>query len=186
MPFLSYQVSVSQAVDNAGRLLKEAGADAVKIEGGSIRRETVRALVANGIPVMGHIGLTPQSVHQMGGYRLQGRTAAEARGLLEDARALEEAGVFCIVLECIPAALGADITKSVAVPTLGIGAGPHCDGQVLVTADLLGLTAGPSPRFVKRYADLGTETARAFESFRHDVSSGAFPGPEHSYQPVAS
>ena len=181
MPFLSYQVSVEQGINNAGRFLKEAGADAVKIEGGRIRADLVEALTADGIPVMGHIGLTPQSVHLFGGYRVQGRGAEAEERLIDDARALEAAGVFAIVLECIPAALGGKVTAAVSVPTIGIGAGPECDGQVLVSHDLLGLTSDFKPRFVKRYAELGGEMERAFRAFREDVETGRFPGEEHSY-----
>ena len=168
-------------VANAGRFLKEAGADAVKIEGGRLRTETVRALVGNGIPVMGHLGLTPQSVRAMGGYKVQGRTAAAARALKSDAKALEAAGVFAIVLEGIPAPLARAITAAVGVPTIGIGAGPGCDGQVLVVNDLLGLSGDFTPRFVKRYAELGATMARAFAAYRDDVESGRFPGKEHCY-----
>ena len=181
MPFLSYQASPGEAVANAGRFLKEAGADAVKIEGGRLRTETVRALVGNGIPVMGHLGLTPQSVRAMGGYKVQGRTAAAARALKSDAKALEAAGVFAIVLEGIPAPLARAITAAVGVPTIGIGAGPGCDGQVLVVNDLLGLSGDFTPRFVKRYAELGATMARAFAAYRDDVESGRFPGKEHCY-----
>jgi 3-methyl-2-oxobutanoate hydroxymethyltransferase len=183
MPFLSYQTSITTAIENAGRFLKEAGAGAVKIEGGRVRTATVAALVANGIPVMGHIGLTPQSVKTLGGFKVQGRGPDEAKTLLEDARALAAAGVFALVLECIPAPLAAEITAAVPVPTIGIGAGPGCDGQILVTNDLLGLqTGGVSPRFVKHYAEIGETMLRAFAAYRHDVETGAFPGPEHTYQ----
>lgn len=181
MPFLSYQVSVEQAIANAGRFIKEGGAGAVKVEGGAIRAETIRALVENGIPVLGHIGLTPQSIREMGGYKVQGRTPESAVRLLADARALEEAGVFAMVLECVPAALGAEVTRSVSVPTIGIGAGNGCDGQVLVTHDLLGLQSEVSPKFVKRYAELGSEMSKAFETFRREVENGQFPTEEQSY-----
>lgn len=181
MPFMSYQVSPEQALENAGRFLKEAGADAVKIEGGSVRSETVKALVANGIPVLGHIGLTPQSIRQMGGYKVQGRKSDEAKELLADARVLADAGVFALVLECVPRALAAEITKSIAVPTIGIGAGPECDGQVLVSADLLGMYSDLSPSFVKRYAELGSIMRDAFAAYRDDVSNGDFPTSEHSF-----
>lgn len=181
MPFLSFQVSVGEAIANAGRFLKEAGADAVKIEGGRIRAETVRGLVANGIPVLGHVGMTPQSVHAFGGFKVQGRHNADAQAVLDDARALDEAGVFGIVVECVPAALAAEITAAVAVPTIGIGAGAACDGQVLVTHDLLGIHTGVAPRFVRRYAEVGDTMLRAFEAYRHDVEAGVFPGPEHSF-----
>jgi 3-methyl-2-oxobutanoate hydroxymethyltransferase len=181
MPFMSYQVSAEQAVENAGRFIKEAGAEAVKIEGGRFRCPTIRALIDNGIPVLGHIGLTPQSVRAMGGYKVQGRKPAEAEKLLDDARALTDAGVFALVLECIPSALGAEITHAVEVPTIGIGAGPGCDGQVLVTHDLLGLYTGLTPKFAKRYAELGAEMKRAVQQYREETETSVFPGPEHSY-----
>lgn len=181
MPFLSYQASLEQAIDNAGRLLKEAQADAVKIEGGAFRRGTVEALVQNGIPVMGHIGLTPQSVKAFGGYKVQGRTPDKAEQLREDARVLSEAGCFSIVLEGIPSDLGASITQAVPVPTIGIGAGPGCDGQVLVIQDMLGMFSDFSPRFVKRYAALGETMQSAFRQYAQEVQDGVFPGPEHCY-----
>jgi len=181
MPFMSYQVSIAQAVANAGRFLQEAGADAVKIEGGVQREAAVRALVENGIPVLGHIGLTPQSIRAMGGYHVQGRESAEAQRLLADASALDKAGVFGIVLECIPAALASEITKSVGVPTIGIGAGRDCDGQVLVTHDLLGLYSDVTPRFAKRYADLRGEMLKAFCAYKQEVEAQAFPADEHSF-----
>jgi 3-methyl-2-oxobutanoate hydroxymethyltransferase len=181
MPFLSYHLERTEAVRNAGRFLQEAGAQAVKLEGGRDVAETVRTIVAAGIPVMGHLGLTPQSVHQLGGYRVQGRDEAAARRLLEDAQILEEAGVFSLVLECIPLDLARQITARVGVPTIGIGAGPHCDGQVLVTHDLLGLYGDFKPKFVKRYADLHVEIARALRAFREDVENGRFPTAEYSF-----
>ena len=181
MPFMSYQVSAEQALENAGRFLKDAGADAVKIEGGSLRVETVRTLVENGIPVLGHIGLTPQSIRQMGGYKVQGKVAEEAQVLIADANALADAGVFALVLECVPRALAAEITQSIDVPTIGIGAGPECDGQVLVTHDLLGMYSDLSPSFVKRYAELGPLMRQAFESYRDDVVQGDFPADEHCF-----
>lgn len=180
LPFLTYQASVAEAITNAGRCLKEAGVDGVKLEGGEIRVPHVRALVENGIPVLGHIGLLPQSVHAMGGYRVQGRTEAEIERLLRDARALEEAGVFALVLEAMPAETARRITEAVAVPTIGIGAGPYCDGQVLVVNDLLGLTERP-PKFAKKYADLRAAMQQAFSAYKSDVEHGAFPGPEHGY-----
>ena len=182
MPFLSYQVSPEEAIRNAGRFLKEAGCDAVKLEGGRRMAPTVRAIVDAGIPVMGHIGLTPQSASQLGGYRVQGKDAETARGLIEDARALEEAGAFSIILEAVPDRVAARITDAVAVPTIGIGAGPDCDGQVLVLHDLLGLTQGPAPRFVKRFSDLAAEVLRALRAYADEVRGGTFPGPEHSYK----
>jgi 3-methyl-2-oxobutanoate hydroxymethyltransferase len=181
MPFLSYQASLEQAIDNAGRLLKDGRAGAVKIEGGAFRRPTVEALVQNGIPVMGHIGLTPQSVKAFGGYKVQGRTPEQAARLLEDAHALSEAGCFAIVLEGIPAALSPSITSAVPVPTIGIGAGPGCDGQVLVIQDMLGMFSDVSPRFVKRYASLGETMNQAFRHYVQEVRDGEYPGPEHCY-----
>lgn len=181
MPFMSYQVSTQQALQNAGRFLKEADADAVKIEGGHVRLETVKALVENGIPVLGHIGLTPQSVRQFGGYKVQGKQPAAAKTLIEDAIGLADAGVFALVLECVPRVLAAEITKTIAVPTIGIGAGPECDGQVLVTHDMLGMYSDVSPSFVKQYAELGSLMQQAFESYRDEVTQGTFPTAEHSY-----
>jgi 3-methyl-2-oxobutanoate hydroxymethyltransferase len=181
MPFLSYQVSMEQGIDNAGRLLKDAGADAVKIEGGAFRRPLISALVANGIPVMGHIGLTPQSVRTMGGYKVQGRSLEQAEELKRDALELAGAGVFSLVLEGIPVDLARAITESLPIPTIGIGAGPHCDGQVLVLHDLLGINEDFEPTFVKRYAHLGKDMRTAFTAYREDVESGSFPGPEHGY-----
>jgi 3-methyl-2-oxobutanoate hydroxymethyltransferase len=180
MPFLSYQVSTEEGIRNAGRFLKEGGAHAVKLEGPML--ELSAALVELGIPVMGHLGLTPQSVHTMGGYRVQGRTDEDARRLLDQAQALEKTGIFSLVLEGIPAALAARITEAVSVPTIGIGAGPHCDGQVLVLTDLLGLGDGHFPKFAKRYADLRGVITGAVRAFREEVAAGAFPDEEHSYQ----
>lgn len=181
MPFMSYQVSIEQALENAGRFVKEGGAGAVKIEGGRLRVPTVRALTQNGIPVLGHIGLVPQSLRATGGYKVQGRSPEDAQQLLEDAKALEEAGVFALVLECLPAELGATITAGLGVPTIGIGAGPGCDGQILVTHDLLGLYSELTPRFVKCYAALGVEMQKAFETYRQEVEQGQFPGASHTY-----
>lgn len=181
MPFMSYQISAEQAVENAGRFLKEAGADAVKIEGGRFRRPTIEALIRNGIPVLGHIGLTPQSIRTMGGYKVQGRKHEEAVRLLDDAQALAEAGVFAMVLECMPAALGGEITQAVPAPTIGIGAGPDCDGQILVAHDLLGLYAERTPKFVKRYAELGAEMNRAFGQYKTETETSVFPDREHTY-----
>jgi 3-methyl-2-oxobutanoate hydroxymethyltransferase len=181
MPFGSYQVSDEDAVRNAVRFVKEAGVDAVKVEGAGPTLERVRAIVGAGVPVIGHLGLTPQSATMLGGYRAQGRTAAKARQLVWDARALEAAGCFTIVLECVPAEVAARITHELAVPTIGIGAGAPCDGQVLVYHDLLGLYERRSPRFVKRYAELGALTRDALERYAAEVRSGAFPGPEHTY-----
>jgi 3-methyl-2-oxobutanoate hydroxymethyltransferase len=181
MPFGSFQVSDEAAVANAVRFVKEAGADAVKIEGAGPSLSRVQALVGAGIPVMGHVGLTPQSATMLGGYKAQGRTAAKAQRLHADARALEAAGCFAVVLEAVPAAVAARVTEALTVPTIGIGAGAACDGQVLVWHDLLGLTDRKPARFVKRYAELGTEIKRALEAYAADVRSGAFPAAEHTY-----
>jgi 3-methyl-2-oxobutanoate hydroxymethyltransferase len=181
MPFGSYQVSDEDAVRNAVRFVKEAGVDAVKIEGAGPTLERVRAIVGAGVPVMGHIGLTPQSATMLGGFKAQGRTAEKACELVSDARALEAAGCFSIVLECVPAEVAARITTELAVPTIGIGAGAPCDGQVLVFHDMLGLYEARSPRFVKRYAELGALTRDALERYAAEVRTGAFPGPEHTY-----
>jgi len=180
MPFMSYQVSVQEAVRNAGRFLQEAGMDAVKLEGGASVLAVVKAIVAAGIPVMGHLGLTPQSVHQLGGWRAQGKTAIAARKLVEDAQLLEEAGCFSVVLEAIPSRLAELISDRLTIPTIGIGAGAGCDGQVLVTHDLLGLFDRFTPKFAKKYADLHAEMARAFAEYMTEVESHRFPGAEHS------
>jgi 3-methyl-2-oxobutanoate hydroxymethyltransferase len=181
MPFGSYQVSDEDAVRNAIRFFKEAGADAVKLEGAGPSLTRVRAIVEAGIPVMGHVGLTPQSATMLGGFKTQGRTAAAARRVLEDAVALERAGCFAVVLEAIPAPVAERITAALSVPTIGIGAGPACDGQVLVYHDLLGLTEGHLPRFVKRYANLSREIRDALEAYVHEVRTGAFPEERHTY-----
>ncbi len=181
LPFGSYQVSDEEAVRSSVRFVKEAGVDAVKLEGAGPALSRVRAIVGAGIPVMGHVGLTPQSATMLGGYRAQGRTAKTARKLLDDALALEEAGCFAIVLEAVPAEVAARVTEALRVPTLGIGSGRECDGQVLVLHDLLGLSEGRSARFVKRYAEIGTEIRGALERFAADVRSGEFPGDEHVY-----
>jgi 3-methyl-2-oxobutanoate hydroxymethyltransferase len=181
MPFGSFQVSDEEAVRNGIRFVKEAGADAVKLEGAGTTLSRVLALVGAGIPVMGHVGLTPQSATMLGGFRAQGRTAEKARKLLLDARALEAAGCFAIVLEAVPAQVAVRITDSLAVPTIGIGSGSGCDGQVLVFHDLLGLYDGKAPRFVKRYADLAAETKGALERYAAEVRSGVFPADEHTY-----
>jgi 3-methyl-2-oxobutanoate hydroxymethyltransferase len=180
MPFMSFQVSIPEAVRNAGRFLQEGGMDAVKIEGGGARLDTVRAIVAAGIPVMGHLGLVPQSINQLGGFRPQARQAAEARSLVEDALLLQEAGCFAIVLESIPARLAEYVSIKLEIPTIGIGAGPGCDGQVLVTHDLLGLFERFTPRFARRYADLHTEMAVAFDAYKNDVETHLFPAEEHT------
>lgn len=182
MPFGTYQGSLSEAVANAARFLKEAGADGVKLEGGRRVAGTVQRMTEAGIPVMGHIGMTPQSVHQYGGFKVQGREQDQRRALLDDAKALEEAGAFSIVLECIPADLAREITAAVDVPTIGIGAGPHCDGQVLVINDMLGFVDEFRPKFVKRYAELGEEARRAVAAYCEEVRDGRFPTDEHSYQ----
>lgn len=182
MPFLSYEVSREEAIKNAGRLIKEAGAQAVKTEGGEEMAEIIKAIVDVKIPVMGHIGLTPQSVHKLGGFKVQGKTAPQVKKLIEDARALEEAGVFSIVLECVPAEVAKMITEKVTVPTIGIGAGPYCDGQVLVTHDLLGLFDRFVPKFVKQYADLRKILREAFTKFKEEVERGEFPSQEHSFK----
>jgi 3-methyl-2-oxobutanoate hydroxymethyltransferase len=179
MPFLSYQTGTEEAIRNAGRFLKEGGMHAVKLEGPVF--DLAETLVAQGIPVMGHLGLTPQSVHAMGGYRVQARTDEAAERLLADAHSLEKAGVFSLVLEGIPTEVARRVTDSVAVPTIGIGAGPHCDGQVLVITDLLGLGGGKYPKFVKAYANLRQEIARAVRAFADDVEAGTFPDEAHSY-----
>jgi 3-methyl-2-oxobutanoate hydroxymethyltransferase len=178
LPFMTYQVSPQQALENAGRLLKEGGAHAVKLEGGVRSAPAIAAITAADIPLVGHIGLTPQSVRRLGGFKVQ----RDAEQLLEDARAIEAAGAFALVVECVPAELGARITAAVQIPTIGIGAGPHCDGQVLVTPDLLGLFDDFRPRFVKQYADLGRAVTQAAEAYCREVRDGAFPAAEHSFR----
>ena len=181
MPFGSFQVSDETAVANAVRFVKEAGADAVKIEGAGPSLSRVQALVGAGIPVMGHVGLTPQSATMLGGFKAQGRTAAKAQKLYADARALEAAGCFAVVLEAVPAKVARRVSDTLHVPTIGIGAGPDCDGQVLVWHDLLGLSDRRAARFVKRYAEIGAEIQRALEAYAADVRTGAFPSDEHTY-----
>lgn len=181
MPFMSFQVSIPDAIRNAGRMLKEGGAEAVKIEGGKCMVETVKALTESKMPVMGHIGLTPQAIRRFGGYKVQGRTEAGRASILEDALALEEAGCFSLVLEGIPWRLAETITEKLRIPTIGIGGGPHCDGQVLVCHDLLGLYEGYVPRFVRKYADLKTVILKAFSDYVADVKSGGFPSLDESY-----
>ena len=181
MPFMSYQASVEQAITNAGRFIQEAGMHAVKLEGGGRVIDITRRLTESGIPVMGHVGLTPQFVHQMGGFKVQGKTDKQAAQILADARALEQAGAFSLVLEGVPSKLAATITHELRIPTIGIGAGPATDGQVLVLHDMLGLTTGKAPKFVKRYANLADEIARAAAAYTEDVRTGKFPGPEHEY-----
>ena len=182
MPFLTYQVGPSHALLNAGRLIQEGGAQAVKLEGGREVAQTVHTIVSAGIPVMGHLGLTPQSVHQFGGYKVQGKTEEAAKRLKEDALILQEAGAFSIVLEAVPMELAKEVTESLSIPTIGIGAGPHCDGQVLVLHDLLGVFQRFTPKFVKRYAEIGQEAKRAIEQYRDEVKEGKFPSEEHSYR----
>ena len=180
LPFLSYQISVEDAIRNAGNLLQNGGMDAVKLEGGRERVETIQAIVGAGIPVMGHLGLTPQSVHMLGGFCTQGKTAIAALRLVEDARLLEQAGCFSLVLESIPWQLAELISKQLTIPTIGIGAGVGCDGQVLVVHDMLGTFERFTPKFVKQYAHLNTEMRRAFTHYIEDVRAGDFPAPEHS------
>lgn len=182
MPFMSYQISIEEAVRNAGRFLGQAGMDAVKLEGGRERADVIRAITTAGIPVMGHLGLTPQSVHQLGGFRAQGKTASSAKRLLEDAHILEEAGCFSIVLESVPSRLAEAISREISIPTIGIGAGAGCDGQVLVTHDLLGLFDRFTPRFVKQYADFHAEMGRAFAGYIDDVETKRFPAQEHTIE----
>lgn len=181
MPFLSYHISREESVRNAGRLMQEGLAQAVKLEGGSEVAETVRAITNAGIPVMGHLGLTPQSVHQLGGFKVQGKGEEAARKLLSDAKSLEEAGVFAIVLECIPQQLAKLITESLSIPTIGIGAGVHCDGQVLVIQDLLGMYSDFKPKFVKQYANLKEQIIEACQTYSKEVKGKSFPGPEHVF-----
>lgn len=178
MPFLSYHISDEEALRNAGRILQETGAHAVKLEGGASRAGTVARLVEAGIPVMGHVGLTPQSVRRLGGFKVQ----RDAEAILADAKALEEAGVFSMVVECVPADLGQRVASAVGVPAIGIGAGPGCDGQVLVLHDLLGLEETVRPRFTRRYAELATEIRQAAARYADEVRSGAFPGAENSFR----
>jgi 3-methyl-2-oxobutanoate hydroxymethyltransferase len=181
MPFMSYQASAEDAIRNSGRFLKEANAQAVKVEGGRGMIEKIEAIIDSGIPVMGHLGLTPQWIHQFGGYKVRGKTPAAARAILDDAKKLERAGVFSLVLECVPWQLARSVTKKLEIPTIGIGAGPYCDGQVLVLHDLIGLTGPKLPKFVKRYAEVGEIIRRALKNFKREVKEGKFPTLEHSY-----
>lgn len=185
LPFMSYQVSPEQALEAAGRAVKEADAEAVKLEGGSERTETIHRITQAGIPVMGHIGLTPQAVHRMGGFRVQGRDAVEASRLIEDARAIEQAGAYAVVVEGVPVDVASAITKAVSIPTIGIGAGAECDGQVLVCYDFLGLFRELRPKFVKRYAELGQAVVDATSAFVGEVRSGSFPDAAHAFAAVA-
>ncbi|MBL7064230.1 MAG: 3-methyl-2-oxobutanoate hydroxymethyltransferase [Anaerolineae bacterium] len=181
MPFMSYQVDEKEAVRNAGRFLKEGGMDVIKLEGGCDMAPTVKSIVDAGIPVMGHIGLTPQTISKLGGYRVQGKNVATAKALIDDALALEEAGAFSLILEAIPGPVARLITERVNIPTIGIGAGPDCDGQVLVIHDLIGLFDRFVPKFVKQYASVFSTIAEALTSYRDEVVAGTFPGPEHGY-----
>ena len=182
MPFMSYEVTVEEAVRNAGRLMKEGRAGAVKLEGGVRVAEQIRAIVKAGIPVMGHIGLTPQSINVSGGFKVQGKSEEAARALLADAKAVEEAGAFAVVIEAVPAALAQMITDAVSIPTIGIGAGAGCDGQILVYQDMLGMFSDFTPKFVKRYANVGEVMREAFANYAAEVASGAFPTEEHTYK----
>ncbi|MDR2487134.1 MAG: 3-methyl-2-oxobutanoate hydroxymethyltransferase [Clostridiales Family XIII bacterium] len=181
MPFLSYQVSIEKAVENAGRFIKEAGAHAVKLEGGASVAEQIRAIVKASIPVVGHIGLTPQSINAFGGFKVQGKTLEAARAVLEDALAVQEAGAFAVVLEAIPAALAAVISKRLDIPTIGIGAGAGCDGQVLVYQDMLNLYGGLKPKFVKVFGDAGAVLSEAFAAYIRETKAGSFPAEEHCF-----
>jgi 3-methyl-2-oxobutanoate hydroxymethyltransferase len=181
MPYLSYEVDLKEAVRNAGRLLKEGGAHAVKVEGGMEVASTIKEFLKINVPVFGHLGLTPQAVNRLGGYKVQGRSPEDAEKILTEARILEGAGVCAVVLECVPADLAKEITKRLRIPTIGIGAGPHCDGQVLVSDDMLGLSESGPTKFVKRYADLRGQSVKAIGDYCREVRDGAFPGPEHSF-----
>lgn len=182
MPFMSYQTSVEDAVRNGGRFLKEAGASAVKMEGGAEVAEHIRAMTRSDIPVMAHIGLTPQSIHRMGGYKVQGKTEESAEKLLEEAHIVEDAGAFSLLLEAIPMKLANQITDELAVPTIGIGAGPHCDGQVLVLHDVIGMFERFIPKFVKRYANIKEDALKAIKSYKEDIEQGRFPSEEQSFK----
>ncbi|MEA3470632.1 MAG: 3-methyl-2-oxobutanoate hydroxymethyltransferase [Thermodesulfobacteriota bacterium] len=181
MPFMSYQASQDEAIANAGRFLKEAGAQGIKLEGGREVADITRRMVSAGIPVMGHLGLTPQSIHQLGGYKVQGKNKEAAERIIEDARILEEAGAFSVVLECVPEKLAEEITAFLKIPTIGIGAGIHCDGQVLVINDMLGMFEKFTPKFVKKYANLNTHMREAISQYIDEVKSEVFPGKEHSF-----
>jgi 3-methyl-2-oxobutanoate hydroxymethyltransferase len=181
MPFMSYQISIEDAKRNAGRMIKDSGAEAVKLEGGVNMKGVIKAITDIDIPVMGHIGLTPQSIHQMGGYKVQGKAEEQKRKLMEDAIAVEEAGAFSLVLECIPTELATEITERLSIPTIGIGAGVHCDGQVLVIHDVLGLLGDFRPKFVKSYADLRTIISQAVTEYRDEVRNAKFPTEEHTF-----
>jgi 3-methyl-2-oxobutanoate hydroxymethyltransferase len=182
LPFMSYQASTTQAIESAGKLIKDGAYESVKLEGGIEVAESVRRIVLAGIPVVGHVGLTPQSVHAFGGFKVQGRGLDGAEKVLEGAHALEDAGAFAVVLEAIPPDLAARITRELSIPTIGIGAGPECDGQVLVCSDLLGMTRGHSPKFAKRFAELGDAVVSAMKAYVTEVEAGTFPGLEHAYK----
>ncbi len=181
LPFLSYHLSVAQAVENAGRLMQQGRAQAVKLEGGSLIAPQIRAIVDASIPVMGHIGLTPQSVNALGGFKVQGRDVESVRQLIDDAKAVEDAGAFAVVVECVPARVAERLTAALSIPTIGIGAGPGCDGQVLVYQDMLGMFDGFVPKFVKRFAEAGEVMRKAFADYVAGVKDGSFPGPEHVF-----
>lgn len=185
MPYLSYEHDPKEAARNAGRLIKEGGAQAVKLEGGIDTAPAVKELVRVNIPVMGHLGLTPQAVNRLGGFKVQGRRPQDAEKMVTDAKILEGAGAFAIVLECVPSALAREITRKLSIPTIGIGAGPHCDGQILVTDDMLGMTEGPAMKFVRRYAQLRSLMLQAATAYCKDVQSGAFPAAEHEFADAA-
>jgi 3-methyl-2-oxobutanoate hydroxymethyltransferase len=182
MPFMSYQISPQEALANAGRFLQESGAQAVKLEGGKEQSEAVYKITTSGIPVMAHLGLTPQSVHQMGGYRVQGKKEDAAKKIMSDARILEEAGAFSLVLECVPEKLAQDITSALSIPTIGIGAGVHCDGQVLVVNDMLGMYERMTPKFVKKYANLSADIRAAVKTYVAEVKKLTFPDDEHTFK----
>jgi 3-methyl-2-oxobutanoate hydroxymethyltransferase len=182
MPFMSYQAGIQEAVKNAGRFLKEAGASAVKMEGGAEITEHIRAMTKSDIPVMAHIGLTPQSIHRMGGYKVQGKTEEAAKKLIEEAHIVEDAGVFSLLLEAIPMSLAKKITEELSIPTIGIGAGPHCDGQVLVLHDVIGLFERFVPKFVKQYANLKEEALKAIRTYKEEIEKGIFPSKEQSFK----
>lgn len=181
MPFLSYHISREESIRNAGRMLQDGGAQAVKLEGGQEVADTIKSIVTAGIPVVAHLGLTPQSILTMGGYKVQGKDEAAARKLIEDAKFVQDAGAFAVVLECVPAPLARIITESLEISTVGIGAGHYCDGQVLVTHDMLGLYGGFTPKFVKRFANMGAEITKALEAYKEEVEKHSFPGPEYSF-----
>ena len=185
MPFMTYQISTEQAMTNAARLMREGGVQSVKLEGGHERAEAVFALTSAGIPVMGHLGLTPQSIHQLGGHRVQGRGDEAHQRIIDGARSLEEAGAYALVLECVPAGLAHEVSSGLSIPTIGIGAGEGCDGQILVLQDLLGLNGDFNPRFVRRFANLGDQVIGAIQNYGDAVRGGSFPSAEETYDPIA-